>query len=61
MGIEVNVRWFDGYLEYFDCKDVRFGCDLLWLELIDGANRHIPLREVRWFSIYPQSHERKAK
>jgi hypothetical protein len=57
--IQVNVRWWDGYLEVFECEDCRFGCDLLWLKLTDGSNRHIPLRSVRWFSTYPESHEVK--
>ncbi|OPZ82972.1 MAG: hypothetical protein BWY76_02506 [bacterium ADurb.Bin429] len=57
--IVVNVRWFDGYLEVFECTEVRFGCDLLWMRLANGANRHIPLREVRWFSTTPESHEEK--
>ena len=55
--IKVNVRWFDGYLETFDASEVRFGSDLLWMRLIDGKNRHIPLREVRWFSVTTESHE----
>jgi hypothetical protein len=53
----VNVRWFDGYLEHFLCTDVRFGCDLLWLRLEGGLNRHIPLRQVRWYSLSQESHE----
>ena len=58
-GIMVNVRWWDGYLETFDgLDDVRFGSDLLWLAKGD-TNRHIPLRMVRWFSVYPESHEIK--
>jgi hypothetical protein len=52
----VNVRWWDGYLETFEAVDVRFGSDLLWLRLDDGANRHIPLRAVRWFSLSIESH-----
>lgn len=52
----VNVRWNDGYLETFQATDVRFGCDLLWLRLEDGQNRHIPLRHVRWFSLSEESH-----
>ena len=55
--IKVNVRWWDGYLETFECSEVRFGSDLLWMRLSDGKNRHIPLRQVRWFSINPESHE----
>jgi hypothetical protein len=55
--IRVNVRWNDGYLETFNCNEVRFGSDLLWLSLNNGSNRHIPLRQVRWFSQDPESHE----
>ena len=43
----VTVRWWDGYLEKFECTEVRFGSDLLWLRLVSGQNRHIPLRMVR--------------
>ena len=57
--IKVTIRWWDGYFEEFDCEQVRFGCDLLWLRLGDGKNRHIPLRSVRWWSQYPESHERE--
>ena len=53
----VNVRWYDGYLETFDCTAIRFGSDLLWMRLEGGQNRHIPLRSVRWFSLDPESHE----
>jgi hypothetical protein len=53
----VNVRWWDGYLERFEASEVRFGCDLLWMRLEDGGNRHVPLRHVRWFSTTPESHE----
>lgn len=55
----VSVRWFDGYLEEFECTEVRFGSDLLWLRLDDGQNRHIPLRQVRWFSLTPESHAKE--
>ena len=55
--IKVNVRWMDGYYESFDCIEVRFGLDLLWLRLNEGKNRHIPLRSVRWFSVTPESRE----
>jgi hypothetical protein len=54
----VTVRWHDGYLEEFETTEVRFGCDLLWMRLTDGKNRHIPLRSVRWFSMSVESHER---
>lgn len=53
----VVVRWWDGYLEEFECEEVRFGCDLLWMRLSNGQNRHIPLRHVRWYSLTPESHE----
>ena len=54
----VNVGWFDGYYESFDkVKEVRFGGKLLWIEFTSGQNRHIPLDQVRWYSIYPASHE----
>jgi len=55
--IQVSVRWWDAYFEDFEAVQVRFGSDLLWMKLKDGGNRHIPLRAVRWFSIYPESHE----
>ena len=56
--IEVNVRWNDGYLETFLGTEVRFGSDLLFIRLESGDNRHIPLRQVRWFSQSPESHAR---
>ena len=54
---KVTVRWWDGYLEEFECSEVRFGSDLLFLRLESGSNRHIPLRQVRWFSLEKESHE----
>ena len=54
--INVNVRWNDGYLEVFECHEVRFGSDLLWMRLASGQNRHVPTRQVRWFSVDPESH-----
>jgi hypothetical protein len=55
--IIVNVRWFDGYLEtFYEVTDVRFGSDLLWLVMVDKRNRHIPLRNVRWWSMSEESH-----
>lgn len=58
--VQVTVRWWDGYLEHFEASEVRFGSDLLWMRLTtDGdhaQNRHIPLRQVRWFSTNPESH-----
>lgn len=56
--IRVSVRWWDAYFEDFEAVEVRFGSDLLWMKLKAGGNRHIPLRAVRWFSIYPESHEK---
>lgn len=53
----VTVRWHDGYLEEFRTTEVRFGCDLLWMRLEDGKNRHIPLRSVRWFGLSKESHQ----
>lgn len=46
----VTVRWYDGYKEKFSCVTVRFGSDFLWLKLVDGSNRWIPLRQVRCIS-----------
>lgn len=57
---KVNTRWHDGYLEAFEAEEVRFGSDLLWLRINKNENRHVPLRSVRWFSIYPESHEIKS-
>lgn len=55
--ILVNVRWWDGYLEFFECDEVRQGAHLLWMRLTDGQNRYIPLTSgVRWFSVSPESH-----
>lgn len=54
----VNIRWFDGYLEtFYEVTDVRHGSDLLWLVLATGQNRHIPLRQVRWFGLGVETHE----
>jgi|GEM_PF-3788123 len=56
----VNVRWFDGYLETFEASEVRFGNTYLWMQLVDGQNRHISLHQVRWFSLSIESHARKG-
>lgn len=56
----VTVRWFDGYLEEFETTEVRFGSDLLFMRLADGKNRQIPLRQVRWFSLSQESHQREV-
>ncbi len=53
----VVVRWCDGYLERFKASaEPRFDSGLLWFE-IGATNRHIPLRQVRWFSSNPASRE----
>lgn len=44
----VTVRWWDGQKEDFECTEVKFGCDFLWMKLLNGKNRWIPLRQVRW-------------
>ena len=49
--IIVKVRWFDGCLDEFDVTEVSFEGELLWMQLAGGENRHIPTREVRWFSV----------
>ena len=54
--ILVNVRWCDGYLEAFECSQVRQGGQILWMRLTNGQNRTIPLVGVRWFSTEPESH-----
>lgn len=54
----VTVRWFDGYMEEFEASEVRFGSDLLFVRLSDGKNRQIPLRQVRWFGMTKESHQR---
>ena len=54
----VTVRWFDGYLEEFEATEVRFGSDIIFLRLAGGKNRHIPLRNVRWFGMTIESHQR---
>jgi hypothetical protein len=49
----IDVRWRDGYIESFVVTEWRAGADLLWLRLVNGHTRHIPLREVRWFEPMP--------
>jgi hypothetical protein len=53
----VNVRWFDGYREVFECEEVRFGAYLFWMRLVNGENRHIPLSQVRWWSLSKEDHQ----
>lgn len=55
----VTVRWFDGYMEEFEATEVRFGSGLLWMRLSNGKNRHIPLRQVRWFGMSQESHQKE--
>ena len=55
----VTVRWLDGYIERFEChEDVRASEAVLWLRLTIGSNRAIPLKNVRWYSILPEMHEK---
>lgn len=55
----VYVRWLDGYMERFECsEDVRVSKDFISLPLTIKQNRKIPLANVRWYSITPESHER---
>jgi hypothetical protein len=56
--IKISVRWWGGYLEEFECIDVRFGSDLLWLKLSEDQSRHISIRKVMWYSLNRESHEK---
>lgn len=56
----VTVRWHDGYMEEFEATEVRFGSDLLWMRFLNGQNRHIPLRSVRWFGMSVESHQKEV-
>jgi len=38
--IEINIRWWGGYYESFECSQVHFGSDLLWVRLADERNCH---------------------
>lgn len=53
----VTVRWFDGYKEDFECSEVRCGSDYLWMRLYSGKDRWIPVKQVRWYSLSPESHQ----
>lgn len=59
--IVLNVRWLDGYLERFECNEVRASEGLLFIRLTIGQNRHIPLSNVRWYSLLPESHDRDRR
>jgi len=54
---EVSVRWIDGYFESFNARQMRISETLIWLRLNNHKNRNIPLKNVRWYSVYPESHE----
>lgn len=53
----VSVRWLDGLFESFNAKQIRISEGLMWMRLRDDSNRNIPLMNVRWYSVYPESHE----
>lgn len=54
---KVVIRWMDGYLEEFgDLDEARFSASFVTLCKGD-LNRWVPLGGVRWFSVYPESHE----
>jgi len=44
-------------MEEFEATEIRFGSALIWMRLADGKNRHIPLRQVRWFGMSQESHQ----
>jgi hypothetical protein len=56
-GIVVTVRWLDGYMEKFECREVRAGGSFLWMRLLSGSDRMLPTGSIRWFSRTPESHE----
>jgi hypothetical protein len=47
----VTVRWCDGYMETFVVTEARASGELLWMRLLSGDSRNIPLRGVRWYSL----------
>jgi len=55
----VKVRWHDGYLETFECKEVRMGANYIWMLLSTpdcvDEDRWIPTTLVRWVSLSPIS------
>lgn len=57
----VSVRWWDGYLEEFEATEVRFGAYILWMRLVSGKERVIPLNQVRWFSQSIESHQKDSE
>ncbi|MDD3172118.1 MAG: hypothetical protein PHF63_00360 [Herbinix sp.] len=56
--VELSVRWFDGFLIEFIGKDIWFGTDNITIYTGD-SHIIIPLREVRWFSQIPESHQKE--
>lgn len=50
--MKIKVRWFDGYIEEFNVKEWRNGNAYLWMHLVNGEERWIPLIQVRWFGPY---------
>lgn len=54
----ISVRWLDGLFESFAARQIRISETLIWLRLKDGANRSIPLSNVRWYAVYPECHEK---
>lgn len=53
----LSVRWLDGYYESFNAIQIRISESLIWFRLKNGKNRNIPLKNIRWYSIYPEIHE----
>ena len=47
----VEIRWMDAYIEVFATMATRFTNGLIWMKLMDGDERYIPLASVRWYSI----------
>jgi hypothetical protein len=58
--IAITVRWWDGYLEEFECTESREGAYLLWMRLSNGHNRYVPLNQVRWYERTPESHAKEV-
>lgn len=46
----IKVRWFDGYFEKFEARAARSGNSILYIKLVSGEDRWVPLQQVRWFS-----------
>lgn len=52
---KVTVRWLDGFVENFECSEMRFSPGFIWLVLSIGVSRWIPTQNVRAFSVDPDS------